>query len=1153
MAARPNQVADMRVFDAYFMRADLDRDGRISGHEAVAFFQGANLPRQVLAQVWMYADQKRAGFLGREEFYNALRLITVAQRGIELTPEIVQAALKSPDAAKIPAPKINAVPDPASQMKFGAPNTHSSQMSPMGPTNQNPGFRPTNQNPGFGPNIQNPGFGPTNQNPGFIGQPPHQNTGMNQHAFPTGNNLMRPPQATPVAVRPFHKEVGQVLPGGSSTASPYPPGSSSSNVSTDWFSGRNSGALGQGTPQTSFPGVSSVNQDGFGVSNSGSAPGTGSKPQILASTATSVPSKPGDAILPSLQSDSRALVLAGNGFSSDSTFGGDAFSATQAKQEKNVSSFSSITTPKSSSIVPSISGSQNSSKPQNVDTWQSMALVPSSDNQLQQTQSPVKQSQSGMKQSTPAMTGLSGPVGSVGSTSSQPQLSWPKFTQSDIQRYLVIFIKVDTDRDGKITGEEARNLFLSWRLPREVLKQVWDLSDQDNDGMLSLREFCIALYLMERHREKCPLPAVLPESVRSDQTLLLATNQPLTGYGGPVSQSTPVQGTALSRPAVPAVSVKPQIPKPIPSQTDDTIQSVKKSKVPVLEKHLVDQLSKDERSTLHSKFQEASDADKKVQELEKEILDSKEKTEFYRSKMQELVLYKSRCDNRFNEITERASADKREVESLMKKYEEKYKQAGDVASKLTIEEATFRDIQEKKLEIYDAILKIEQGGTADGLLQARAAHIQKDLEELVKVLNERCKQYGLRSKPTSLIELPFGWQPGIQEGAADWDEDWDKFDEDGFVAVKELTIEVEKVVPTEKSKPEEVKKEKLSTEEVSRASSSNGENKTEKHSNGENETEKRSSDEDETDKRLNDENKTEKPSTTTAPLTENGSTNLDGDDSLAKSPSSPGTSALESPKDIHHVSVRHDGSPHANENSSDHDAAESFILEDKHAGEPSWGPTFDRTDDTDSVWSFNPKESDHQKRRQNFSFGSDDFGLFPPIKTDSPSAASVAGKEKGPFFDSVPSTPLFNSGFSPRFTDGPDDHSFDSFSQHDFFGTNDTGAFAQREGLSRFDSFRSTTDYSRGESLVRFDSIRSTADYNSSRGESFARFDSMRSTTDYNSSRGESFARFDSMRSTTDHSRGYSSFDGGDLFGSEPFKSSESHSPKKGTTNWDAF
>lgn len=38
-------------FEAYFRRADLDQDGRISGVEAVAFFQGSNLPKPVLAQV----------------------------------------------------------------------------------------------------------------------------------------------------------------------------------------------------------------------------------------------------------------------------------------------------------------------------------------------------------------------------------------------------------------------------------------------------------------------------------------------------------------------------------------------------------------------------------------------------------------------------------------------------------------------------------------------------------------------------------------------------------------------------------------------------------------------------------------------------------------------------------------------------------------------------------------------------------------------------------------------------------------------------------------------------------------------------------------------------------------------------------------------
>lgn len=50
MAAQ-NQTPNMDQFEAYFRRADLDQDGRISGAEAVAFFQGSNLPKPVLAQV----------------------------------------------------------------------------------------------------------------------------------------------------------------------------------------------------------------------------------------------------------------------------------------------------------------------------------------------------------------------------------------------------------------------------------------------------------------------------------------------------------------------------------------------------------------------------------------------------------------------------------------------------------------------------------------------------------------------------------------------------------------------------------------------------------------------------------------------------------------------------------------------------------------------------------------------------------------------------------------------------------------------------------------------------------------------------------------------------------------------------------------------
>lgn len=51
MASAQNPAASADLFDSYFRRADLDRDGRISGAEAVSFFQGSGLPKPVLAKV----------------------------------------------------------------------------------------------------------------------------------------------------------------------------------------------------------------------------------------------------------------------------------------------------------------------------------------------------------------------------------------------------------------------------------------------------------------------------------------------------------------------------------------------------------------------------------------------------------------------------------------------------------------------------------------------------------------------------------------------------------------------------------------------------------------------------------------------------------------------------------------------------------------------------------------------------------------------------------------------------------------------------------------------------------------------------------------------------------------------------------------------
>ena len=65
----------------------------------------------------------------------------------------------------------------------------------------------------------------------------------------------------------------------------------------------------------------------------------------------------------------------------------------------------------------------------------------------------------------------------------------------------------------------------------EALKQVWDLSDQDNDSMLSLREFCIAVYLMERYREGRPLPPVFPSTIISSESMFTSPGQSVAPHG----------------------------------------------------------------------------------------------------------------------------------------------------------------------------------------------------------------------------------------------------------------------------------------------------------------------------------------------------------------------------------------------------------------------------------------------------------------------------------------------------------------------------------------------------------------------------------------------------------------------------------------------
>lgn len=365
----------------------------------------------------------------------------MAQSGRDLTPEIVKAALGSA-AAQIPAPKINPVSTTSAQMNHMAASTTQSNVT-LRPSSQMGALRPAG-----------PG---TFQNLGITGQHTPPIMGINQQYFPSPNNhLIRPSQGAAPSVSLPVQGGGQGPAAGGSLAGPRFPSSNASNLSTEWHGVRTNASGAGPTSQLPNRGVTPRNQDASGLVQSGMASGVTLNPQAPGFS-SSVQPKLMNQRLPSSQpavNDSGSLISSGNGFSSDSVFGRDIFSAaSQGKQEATTTSFSASSFSNSSNIS---SASQNFTKVGPADPLQYSNQLPS--------QSPVKQNQLNSVQSTLTTANVSaGPVTPASSDSEKP---WPKMTQSAIQYYIKVFMAVDKDRDGKITGPEARTLFLSWKLPR---------------------------------------------------------------------------------------------------------------------------------------------------------------------------------------------------------------------------------------------------------------------------------------------------------------------------------------------------------------------------------------------------------------------------------------------------------------------------------------------------------------------------------------------------------------------------------------------------------------------------------------------------------------------------------------------------------------
>uniref|UniRef100_A0A663M9V9 RALBP1 associated Eps domain containing 2 n=1 Tax=Athene cunicularia TaxID=194338 RepID=A0A663M9V9_ATHCN len=88
-----------------------------------------------------------------------------------------------------------------------------------------------------------------------------------------------------------------------------------------------------------------------------------------------------------------------------------------------------------------------------------------------------------------------------------------RITEEQRDYYINQFRSLQPDLNSFISGSVAKNFFTKSKLPIPELSHIWELSDVDCDGALTLPEFCAAFHLVVARKNGYQLPETLPETL----------------------------------------------------------------------------------------------------------------------------------------------------------------------------------------------------------------------------------------------------------------------------------------------------------------------------------------------------------------------------------------------------------------------------------------------------------------------------------------------------------------------------------------------------------------------------------------------------------------------------------------------------------------
>uniref|UniRef100_A0A8C8Z7I4 RALBP1 associated Eps domain containing 2 n=1 Tax=Prolemur simus TaxID=1328070 RepID=A0A8C8Z7I4_PROSS len=162
-------------------------------------------------------------------------------------------------------------------------------------------------------------------------------------------------------------------------------------------------------------------------------------------------------------------------------------------------------------------------------------------------------------------------------SSNYPDEPW-RITAEQREYYVNQFRSLQPDPSSFISGSVAKNFFTKSKLSIPELSYIWELSDADCDGALTLPEFCAAFHLIVARKNGYPLPEGLPPTLQPEY-LQAAFPKPKRECAlfDSYSESLPANQQPRDLNRMEKASVKDMADFPVPTQdvTGDDKQALK--------------------------------------------------------------------------------------------------------------------------------------------------------------------------------------------------------------------------------------------------------------------------------------------------------------------------------------------------------------------------------------------------------------------------------------------------------------------------------------------------------------------------------------------------------------------------------------------------